>query len=122
MSTGSRRTCFKSHPPETRPLTMDFHRHLFVSLSLLLVGFGLLMVHSASVTSWPTEFERVYLSRHLVFLAAGLVAAAIAATRPARFWNNVAPWLFVLTAVLLVVVLVPGIGTRVKGAQRWIRL
>jgi sulfite exporter TauE/SafE len=42
---------------------MDFQRQLFVALTLLLVGFGLLMVYSASVTSWPTQFERVYLSR-----------------------------------------------------------
>ncbi len=101
---------------------MEIQRQLFVSLSLLLVAFGLLMVHSASVTSWPTHFERVYLSRHLVFLAIGLTAAAIAATRPARFWYHIAPWLFALTILLLVLVMVPGIGSRVKGAQRWIRL
>ena len=100
---------------------MDFHRQLFVSLALLLVGFGMLMVHSASVTSWPTEFEQVHLSRHLSFLAAGLIAAAIAATRPPEFWRRIAPWLFVLTILLLLLVMVPGIGARVKGAQRWIR-
>ena len=101
---------------------MEIQRHLFVSLGLLLVGFGLLMVHSASVTSWPTHFERVYLSRHLLFLAIGLSSAAIAAACPPRFWKSAAPWLFALMILLLLLVLVPGIGTRVKGAQRWIRL
>ena len=100
----------------------DFHRQLFASLTLLLTGFGLLMVHSASITSWPTEFEQVYLSRHLVFLGIGLVVAVVAASRPPAFWKAVAPWLFVLSVLLLVLVLVPGIGVRVKGAQRWIRL
>jgi cell division protein FtsW len=100
---------------------VELHRQLFVSLALLLVGFGLLMVHSASVTSWPTEFEQIHLSRHLVFLSVGLIAAAMAATRPAAFWYHIAPWLFVLTVLLLMLVLVPGIGARVKGAQRWIR-
>lgn len=107
--------------PSQPAAIMETQRHLFMSLTLLLVGFGLLMVHSASVTSWPTEFERVYLSRHLMFLAIGLFVAAIAATRPPQFWNHLAPWLFTLTVILLVLVLVPGIGTRVKGAQRWIR-
>ncbi|MDB5346137.1 MAG: cell cycle protein [Schlesneria sp.] len=101
---------------------MDFQRQLFVALTLLLVGFGLLMVYSASVTSWPTQFERVYLSRHLMFLSIGLVAAIIAGTRPPEFWKHVAPWLFVLTIMLLLAVLVPGIGSRVKGAQRWVRI
>lgn len=100
----------------------DFHRQLFLSLTLLLTGFGLLMVHSASVTSWPTEFEQVYLSRHLVCLGIGLVVAFVAARRPPEFWKAAAPWLFVLSVLLLVLVLVPGIGVRVKGAQRWIRL
>lgn len=101
---------------------MDFQRQLYVALTLLLVGFGLLMVYSASVTSWPTHFERVYLSRHLMFLGIGLFAAAIAATRPPEFWKTMAPWLFALTILLLVAVMVPGIGSRVKGAQRWIRV
>ncbi len=101
---------------------MEFHRQLFAALALLLVGFGLLMVHSASVTSWPTEFEQIYLSRHLMFLGVGLLIAVVAATRPPEFWRSAAPWLFLLSLALLMIVLVPGIGVRVKGAQRWIRL
>lgn len=100
---------------------MELCRHLFVAFVALLLGFGLLMVHSASITSWPTEFERVYLSRHLIFLSIGLVLASLAATRQPEFWKRVAPILFVITVGLLVLVLVPGIGVRVKGAQRWIR-
>jgi cell division protein FtsW len=104
------------------PHPTELHRHLFGSLALLLVGFGLLMVHSASVTSWPTEFEQIYLSRHILFLGIGVVTATLAATRPPEFWKTVAPWLFALSVLLLVLVLIPGIGVRVKGAQRWIRL
>lgn len=97
-------------------------RQLFVAFAALLVGFGLLMVHSASVTSWPTEFERVYLSRHLMFLAFGFAGSVFAATRTPETWRRFAPWFFAITVVLLILVLVPGIGVRVKGAQRWIRL
>jgi cell division protein FtsW len=101
---------------------VELSRHLFVSFAALLLGFGLLMVHSASVTSWPTEFEQVYLSRHLMFLGIGLLSARFAATRKPEFWQRFAPWLFVISIVLLVLVLIPGIGVRVKGAQRWIRV
>ncbi|MGH7127360.1 MAG: FtsW/RodA/SpoVE family cell cycle protein [Planctomycetaceae bacterium] len=103
------------------PATPSSTRGLFVSLACVLVGFGVLMVHSASITSWPTEMERVYLLRHVTFLLAGVTAAGICASLPARFWYHAAPWLFLLTAVLLAVVLVPGVGTRVNGAQRWLR-
>lgn len=104
------------------PTGNDLQRQLFASLALLLVGFGLLMVHSASVTSWPTNFERVYLSRHLMFLGIGAVVAVWAGTRRPVFWKTAAPWLFMLSVLLLAMVLVPGIGVRVKGAQRWIRI
>jgi len=94
---------------------------LFASLAAALVGVGLLMVHSASITSWPTDFEQIYLSRHLMRLSLGVVAAAICAALPARFWFRAAPLLFAVTIVLLALVLIPGIGTRVNGAQRWLR-
>mgnify|MGYP002633379649 CR=1 FL=1 len=98
------------------------NRHFFLSLALVLVGFGVLMVHSASITSWPTEFGRVYLTKHLKFLAIAITAASIAGALPARFWFKAAPWLFAGTLLLLIAVLIPGVGTRVNGAQRWLRL
>ncbi|MBM4074813.1 MAG: cell division protein FtsW, partial [Planctomycetes bacterium] len=101
---------------------MDFSRQLFIALVLLLASFGLLMVHSSSVTSWPTEFDRVYLSKHLIFLSVGTAVAAFAASRRPSFWKRAAPYLFMITIMLLLLVLVPGVGVRVKGAQRWIRI
>lgn len=100
---------------------VEHDRNLFVSLVCVLLGFGVLMVHSASVTSWPTEFEQVYLSKHLFFLAIGIVAAAVCSWLPPRFWYSAAPFLFAATVLLLVAVLMPGIGTEVNGAQRWFR-
>lgn len=100
---------------------MEHERGLFLSLACVLVGFGVLMVHSASITSWPTEFERIYLSRHLTFLAVGAVAAMFAASLPARFWRAVAPLLFWGVVALLILVLIPGVGAKVNGARRWLR-
>lgn len=100
---------------------MEQDRRWFLTLSGVLLGFGILMVHSASITSRPTNFEQIHLSRHLVFLTVGLAAAGCAALIPPRAWRWLAPWLFLITLALLVLVLVPGIGTRVKGAQRWLR-
>ena len=100
---------------------MRTDRQFFLALAGVLAGFGALMVHSASITSWPTAFEQVYLTRHLKFLAIGLTAACIAGHLPARFWFRMAPWMFAGTLLLLSAVLVPGIGTEVNGARRWIR-
>lgn len=100
---------------------MDHERKLFISLAAVLLGFGILMVHSASITSRPSEVERVYLSRHLVFVTVGLLAAILAGQFPSYFWKRMAPWLFWGSFGLLALVLVPGLGTRINGAQRWFR-
>ena len=100
---------------------MDASRGLFISLTGVLLGFGLIMVHSASITSWPTAFERVYLSRHAAFLVAAILSSCLCAALPARFWWHASPYVFLLTVILLGLVLVPGIGTEVNGARRWLR-
>ena len=79
------------------------------------------MVYSASITSWPTEFERIYVSRQLGALAAGMLLAGVCASLPVRFWRLAAPYLLAGTVVLLIAVLFPGVGTRVNGARRWLR-
>lgn len=100
---------------------MDASRGLFICLTGVLLGFGLIMVHSASITSWPTSFERVYLSRHAVFLCVAVCSCCLCASLPSRFWWSVSPYIFLLTLALLILVLVPGIGTQVNGARRWLR-
>lgn len=109
-----------THEPFS-PVTNDTTRTLFLAFVGVLLGVGTMMVHSASITSWPTEFERVYLSRHVLFVAIGVVAACVAGLMPARAWKGFAPWFVLLSVGLLVAVLIPGVGTRVKGAQRWLR-
>ncbi len=101
---------------------MNDEQKLFLSLACVLLGVGLMMVHSASITSLATDVDRVYLTRHLVFLCFGLVVAGVCATLPARVWYHLAPWIFAVTVALLVAVLIPGVGVRVNGAQRWLRL
>ncbi|MSR58225.1 MAG: cell division protein FtsW [Planctomycetaceae bacterium] len=100
---------------------MDLDRKLLISLAAVLVGFGILMVHSASITSRPSEAEQVFLSRHLTFVAFGAVAAAVATCLPAGIWQRAAPYFFWTTVGLLALVLVPGFGSRINGAQRWFR-
>jgi cell division protein FtsW len=63
-----------------------------------------------------------FLVRHGAFLAVGLIAASVAFQVPMKAWQRLAPYLFVAGAVLLVLVLVPGIGRSVNGSRRWLPL
>jgi cell division protein FtsW len=95
--------------------------------TLILLLIGMVMVYSASMAT--AEAARAtghqpayYLVRHAVFLIIGLLAAAIAFQVPMIAWQKWSPWLFVGGCLLLALVLIPGVGREVNGAQRWLPL
>ncbi len=111
-------------PPAPRALGID--QGLLWS-ALLLLSVGLVMVYSASIAIAEAErftgFRSSYfLGRHAMYLAIGLCAAAALFRVPLWVWQKAAPWLFLLGAILLVAVLVPGVGREVNGSRRWIPL
>jgi cell division protein FtsW len=98
---------------------------LWVAVALL--AWGLVMVYSASIAmpdnpKFAKYSHTHFLMRHVVSLAFAFVAALVAFQIPMRMWEKWAPWLFVLSLVLLIAVLVPFIGKGVNGARRWIAL
>ena len=95
--------------------------------AILLLGVGLVMVYSASIAI--AEGSRVsghqstyFLARHALFVAIGLAVGVAAFQVPLRLWQQAAPYLFLVGAGLLALVLVPGVGREVNGSQRWISL
>jgi cell division protein FtsW len=118
--------------PPLRPLPREPRTMLSFDVSLawsalLLLALGLVMVYSASIAmaeaSAHTGYRAWYfLARHAVFLALGLVVAFFAFQVPVKVWQRSAIWLFAGCAVLLVLVLVPGIGKSVNGSKRWLSL
>jgi cell division protein FtsW len=88
-----------------------------------LLSLGLVMVYSASAV---TALEKTgngfyFLQRQLVAALVGLLAMATALKLGYRRLARLAYPLLVVTVLLLVLVLVPGVGTLVGGARRWIR-
>ena len=98
----------------------------FLLLVLLLTGVGLIMLLSASFPSayYETGTPTYYFKRQVIFAILGIVAmTVIGRINYARF-RGVAKIALIVSAILLVLVLVPGIGTGriTHGAQRWIRV
>ena len=92
-----------------------------------LLSLGLVMVYSASVAlpdspKYARYSPTFFLGRHAISLAIAFVAALVVVQIPIKFWERVAPWLFVASLLLLVLVLVPGLGKGVNGARRWLPL
>lgn len=101
---------------------MAYSRPVLASLIYSLLCLGLLMVYSASMTARPSSADEIYLSKQALYLAFGLTVGGGASLLPATFWRRAAPWIFGGVMVFLIAVLVPGIGTRINGSRRWIRL
>ena len=98
---------------------------LWVTLVLLI--WGMVMVYSASIAMPENpRFARYthtyFLTRHVLWLLMSFVAAVLAFQVPVAIWEKAAPWLFILSLVFLIAVLIPYIGKVVYGARRWISL
>lgn len=94
---------------------------------LFLMLLGLVMVYSASIALPESpkyaNFSSVhFLIRQSIFIGVALVMGFLAFRVPIETWQKYAPYLFVATLILLVLVLIPGIGKGVNGARRWISL
>jgi cell division protein FtsW len=98
---------------------------IWPAVALLLLG--LVMVYSSSIaiaegSRFTGNQPHFFLVRHALFLAVGVACGLLAFQFSMRQWQRFAPWLFLLGVVLLVLVLIPGVGREVNGAQRWIPL
>lgn len=106
-----------------RPYTNYFMILLMVAL---LSGIGVVMVFSSSMTHSVAENNSVWAIavRQVAMVVGGLIAMIIAMRiRPATL-QRLSPWIAVIAIALLVLVLIPGIGTGREevGSQSWIVL
>jgi cell division protein FtsW len=105
---------------------MGFDQGLvWVVMALLLLG--LVMVYSASIAlpdspKFANYAATHFFSRHLFSLSLALATACIVVQIPMSVWERAAPWLFVASLVLLMLVLIPHVGKGVNGARRWLPL
>ena len=111
----------------TTPASVLGYDQALMWVVVALLAWGLVMVYSASIALpdnprfanyAPTHF----LTRHMMYLVFGFVAALLAFQVPMKVWERLAPWLFVGALLLLVAVLIPGVGKVVNGARRWLSI
>jgi cell division protein FtsW len=105
---------------------MGVDKALVWTIAALLL-WGLVMVYSASIAlpdnpRFAKYSHTHFLMRHLLFVTIAVSVALLAFQVPMQTWEKVAPWLFVASLLLLILVLIPGIGKVVNGARRWISL
>lgn len=94
------------------------------SITAALICIGIIMIYSSSsIYTWQNYKDSFFfLKRHLVFILAGIIFTFLAMCVDYNRLRHIAKPLLVGAFLLLVLVLLPGIGREVSGAQRWFRL
>jgi cell division protein FtsW len=97
-------------------------RAVLLTTTCLLLLYGLVMAYSASTAKAFFSYGSSWylIERQAFFAVIGVVVMVVLARVDYVVWRRVATPLWAFALLSLLVVLVPGIGTSVNGARRWI--
>jgi cell division protein FtsW len=101
-----------------RPMTSF---HLVIAVAALLITLGLIMVLSASgVHSYDEDGSPwAIFAKQVLWTLIGLLAFYIALRTSVSFMRRMAFPAFIITIIMLVLVLIPGIGKEANGSRGW---
>lgn len=91
---------------------------------MILVTLGVIMLASTSGLKGMESAAHdpfLYIKKQLVWIVLSTLAAAVAMRIPYKVWRSLAIPIALISILLLVLVLIPGVGRRVGGSNRWLR-
>jgi len=91
---------------------------------IALLSFSILMVYSTSVSVAEVRYGDPWriISHWLVYIPFGLIIMWSLSRIDVTWWRAIALPVLGLGVVLMIVVLIPGLGREINGAQRWFSL
>lgn len=102
---------------------MNNNSKIVLGTVFMLLMIGIVMIYSSSaVYAYSQTGDSMYfVKRHIACLAGGVIAAIVCMSIPIKAIAKNAKWMMLFLIVLLILVLIPGIGSEAGGARRWIR-
>ncbi len=100
-----------------------FFDYSLLFIVLFLLGFGLIMIYSASSYEAFQDYKDAayYLKKQLVAIIIGLVLMIVVSNVPYHFWEKFYVLGYLFSAALIPMVLTP-LGVDSHGARRWVRI
>lgn len=97
--------------------------HILMISALLLLGLGLVMVFSASGVLASDKYQdpAFFLKKQFIYAVLGIALMLFVRRIPYHNYNRLVYVILFVSLLLLVLVLIPGIGVRIRSASRWIR-
>lgn len=101
-----------------------FFDYSLLFIVLFLLGFGLVMIYSASSYEAFQAYEDTtyYMKKQLIAIIIGMVLMIIVANIPYHFWERFALLGYLVAMALVPLVKIPGLGVESHGAYRWIKI
>ncbi len=93
-------------------------------LTFLWLFVGLAVLFSASYPSANAEFGDglYYFKRQLIWVVVGLIGFNVLVYTPLRYIQGISDWAVIILLGFIWLTIVPGLGTTVNGATRWLKL
>lgn len=110
-----------SPPQESKSIPGD---STLLAITIVLTFVGVVMVFSASGVMAETKYHDswYFLKRQLTWLSVGLVLMHVVSKIDYTLWKKLSFPLLFLTTTLLILALLPSLGTVAKGARRWLHV
>ncbi len=93
-----------------------------LAAGLLAVGFVAIASASIEFAAAHHSSARHHSNRHLLHMGLALGAALLVYLPPPGFWRRAGWPCLLLALALLALVLIPGLGLKINGSQRWLAL
>ncbi len=106
------------------PAPSAYYDHTLLVVPLLLLGLGLVMVFSASGVMAYDRYQDPYffLKKQAMYAAVGVPLMLVIRRIPYQLYQRLAYPILLLSLITLILVLIPGLGIRVRSASRWLNL
>jgi len=93
-------------------------------ITIILTVLGLIIIADASAPQALNSFadKFYFVKQQLMWAVVGFIALTVTTHINYKYWEKIAVPFFGFSLALLVIVLIPGIGTHALGARRWINL
>ncbi len=97
---------------------------VLIVVTMVLVTFGIVMLASTSgIRALALNNDPYfYVKRQVVWIVLAFIAGALVSRLDYHRWSDLAPFLFLGTVLLLILVLVPEVGLRIGGSRRWLAM
>ncbi|NES84542.1 MAG: FtsW/RodA/SpoVE family cell cycle protein [Moorea sp. SIO2B7] len=88
----------------------------------LFIGLGAMFSASYAIADAESGDGLYYFKRQLIWILLGMIGFNLVVRSPLRYLLEIAHWILLLILGLIFMTLIPGMGSTVNGASRWIAI